>query len=116
MIFTLSTKLTFIRNTRILLPQSRGGSQKVYFEDFTEYFVVCPLELQAIYNMSIRPILSPYFSGPWSSTEYQCHNDHALVVCDHVGGGIRLSSFVLAGFIANENVDLPYFGGKWMDY
>ena len=51
-----------------------------------------------------------------SGTEYQYHNDHALVVCDHVDGGIRLSSFVLAGFIANENVDLPYFGGPWTDY
>ena len=45
----------------------------------------------------------------------QC-NDHALVVCDHVDGGIRLSGFILAGFIANENVDLPYFGGPWTDY
>ena len=41
---------------------------------------------------------------------------HALVVCDHVDGGIRLSGFVLAGFIASENVDFPYFGGPWMDY
>ena len=48
--------------------------------------------------------------------EYQCHKDHALVVCDHVDGGIRLSGFVLAGFIASENVDYPYFGGPWMDY
>ena len=32
-------------------------------------------------------------------------------------GGIRPSSFVLAGLIiANENVDLPYFGGPWTDY
>ena len=23
--------------------------------------------------------------------------------------------FILAGFIASENVDLPYFGGPWMD-
>ena len=50
------------------------------------------------------------------ATEYQCHKDHALVVCDHVDGGIRLSGFVLAGFIASENVDFPYFGGPWMDY
>ena len=32
-------------------------------------------------------------------------------------GGISLSSFVLAGLIiANENVDLPHFGGPWTDY
>ena len=37
----------------------------------------------------------------------QCHKDHALVVCDHVDGGIRLSGFVLAGFISSENVDFP---------
>ena len=42
--------------------------------------------------------------------------DHALVVCDQVDGGIRLSDFILAGFIANENVDLPHFGGPWTDY
>ena len=48
--------------------------------------------------------------------EYQCQNDHALVVCDHVNGKIRFSGFILAGFIANENVNLPYFGGPWMDY
>ena len=62
--------------------------------------------------MLICPILSPYLGGPWSWTEYQCHNDHALVVCDHVDGGIRLSGSVFAG----ENVDLPYFGGPWTDY
>ena len=69
--------------------------------------------------MFICPILSPYFSGPWSWTEYQCHDDHALVVCDHVDGGIRLSGFCgffLAEFIANENVNLSYFGGPWTDY
>ena len=70
--------------------------------------------------MLICPILSPYFSGPWSWTEYQCQNDHALVVCaqvDALSGGIRLSSLVLAGLmIANENVNLPYFGGPWKDY
>ena len=48
--------------------------------------------------------------------EFQCHKDHALVVCDHVDGGIRFSGFVLAGFIASENVNFPYFGGPWMDY
>ena len=37
-------------------------------------------------------------------------------VFDHVDGGIRLSGFVLAGFIASENVNFPYFGGPWMDY
>ena len=66
--------------------------------------------------MLICPILNRYLSGPWSWTEYQCHNNHALVVCDHVDGGIRLSGFVLAGFIASENVNLPYFGGPWTDY
>ena len=69
--------------------------------------------------MLICPILSPY-SGPWSWTEYKCHNDNALVVCDKVdglSGGIRFSSFVLAGLmIANGNVDLRYFGGSWTDY
>ena len=40
--------------------------------------------------------------------EYQYHNDHALVVCDHVDGRIRLSGILLAGFITNENVNLPY--------
>ena len=28
-----------------------------------------------------------------------CNNDHVLVVCDHVDGGIQLSGFILAGFI-----------------
>ena len=41
---------------------------------------------------------------------------HALVICDHVDGGIRLSGFILAEFIASKNVDLPYFGGPWTDY
>ena len=27
-----------------------------------------------------------------------------------------LAAFFLAGFIARENVDLPYFGGPWTDY
>ena len=45
--------------------------------------------------MLIGPILSPYLSGRWSWTE--CNNDHVLVVCDHVDGGIRLSGFILAG-------------------
>ena len=60
------------------------------------------------------PILSPYLSGPWSWTE--CNNDHVLVVCDHVDGGIRLSGFILAGFMASKNADLLYFGGPWTDY
>ena len=119
MIFTLSTKLTFIWNTRILFRESRAPRTFI-LKIFKEYFVVCPVELQGINNILICPILSPYFSGPWSWTEYQCHNYHALVVCDQVGGlsgGIRLASFVLAGLmIANENVDLPYFGGPWTDY
>ena len=103
----------FIRNTRILFPQKRAP-RKFILKIFKEYFVVCPVELQGINNMLICPILSSYFSGSW--TEYQCHNDHTLVVCDHVDGGIRLSGFVLAGFIANENVALPYFAGPWTDY
>ena len=59
-------------------------------------------------------ILSPYLSGPWSWTE--CNNDHVLVVCDHVDGGIRLSGFILAGLMASKNADLLYFGGPWTDY
>ena len=38
------------------------------------------------------------------------------VVCDHVDGGIRLFSFILAGFMASKNADLLYFGGPWTDY
>ena len=60
------------------------------------------------------PILSPYLSGPWSWTE--CNNDHVLVVCDHVDGGIRLSCFILAGLMASKNADLLYFGRPWTDY
>ena len=100
---------------KILFPRSRA-LRKFILKIFTEYFVVCPVELQGINNMLICLILGPYFSGPWSWTEYQCHNDHALVVFDHVNRGIRLSGFVLARFIANENLDLPYFGGPWTDY
>ena len=62
--------------------------------------------------MLICPILSPYLSGPWSWTE--CNN-HVLVVCDHVDGGIRLC-FILAGFMASKNANLLYFGGPWTDY
>ena len=69
---------------------SEPGFQKVYFEDFYRIFlkcvVVCPLELQGINNMWICSISSPYLSGPWSWTEYQCHNDHTLVVCDQADG------------------------------
>ena len=64
--------------------------------------------------MLICSISSPYLSGPWSWTE--CNNDHVLVVCDHVDGGIRHSCFILAGFIATKNADLLYFGGPWTDY
>ena len=87
--------------------------RKYILKTFTEYFlVVFPVKLQGINNMLICPILNPYFIGPWSWTKHQCHNDHAHVDCDHDDGGIRLSGFVLAGFIVpNENVDLPYFGG-----
>ena len=48
--------------------------------------VVCPLELQGINNMWICPILSPYFNGPWSWTDYECHNDYAFIVCDQADG------------------------------
>ena len=68
--------------------------------------------------MLICPILSLYLSGPWPWTE--CNNDHVLVVCDHVDGGIRLSGFilvgVLAGFMVSKNAELLYFGGPWTDY
>ena len=114
MIFTLSRKLTFIWNTRILFPQSRAPIILI-LKIFMDYFVVCPVQFQEVNNMLICPISSPYLSGTWPWTEYQCHNDHALV-CDHVHGGIRLSGFVLSGFIASENVGLSYFGGPWTDY
>ena len=53
--------------------------------------------------MLICPILSPYLSGPWPWTE--CNNDHVLVVCDHADGGIRLSGFILAGFMVSKNAN-----------
>ena len=37
-------------------------------------------------------------------------------VIDHVDGGIRLSGFILAGFMASKNGDLLYFGGPYTDY
>ena len=44
---------------------------------------------------------------------HQCHSDHASVICDQDDG---LCSFIPARLIiANENVDLPYFGGSWSD-
>ena len=101
--------------TKDFVSQSRAPG-KLILKIFTEYFVVCRVELQGINNMLICPILNPYLSGPWSWTECQCHNDHALVACDHIDGGIRLSGFVLPGFIASANVDLLYFGGPWTDY
>ena len=58
------------------------------------------------------PILSRYLSGPWSWTE--CNNDHVLV-SDHVDGGILLSGFIFAGFMASKKADLLYFGGPWTD-
>ena len=52
-------------------------------------------------SMSITMIMSSSFV----SRPMDCH------------GGIRFSSSVIAELItANENVDLPYFGGPWMDY
>ena len=64
-------------------------------------------------RMLICPILSLYLSGrSWT----ECNNDHVLVGCDHVDGGIQLSGFILAGFMASKNADLLYFGGPWTDY
>ena len=57
--------------------------------------------------MLICSILSPYLSGPWSWME--CNNDHVLVVCDHVDGGIRHSCFILVGFMASKNADLIFW-------
>ena len=65
MIFTLEYEVDLHTEHEDFV-SSEQGSQKVYFEDFTEYFVVCPVELQGINNMLICPILSSYFSGPWS--------------------------------------------------
>ena len=39
-------------------------------------------------------------------------NDHNHALVD----AIQRSGFILAGFIAGENVDLPCFGGPWTDY
>ena len=47
MIFALSTKLTFIWNTRILV-SSEPGSQKVNFEDFYGIFLSLPCGTQGI--------------------------------------------------------------------
>ena len=119
--FSLGMTLTFLGNTRIFFPQ-RVRVPESLFEDFYRIFlmgvVICPLGLQGINNMWICFILSPYFSRPWSWTEYGCHIDHALVVCGRPDWStIRLPSFVPAGLnIANENKDLPYFGGPWTDY
>ena len=70
--------------------------------------------------MLICPILSPYFGRPWSCTEYQCHSDHALVVCNQLDEKSCLMAEFdsLVSFLqgANENVDLPYFCGPWTDY
>ena len=45
-----------------------------------------------------------YFkSVSWSWTE--CNNDHVLVVCDHVDGGIRHSCFILGGFMTSKIPD-----------
>ena len=49
--------------------------------------------------------MSMIMSSSFVSRPMDCH------------GGIRLSSFVIADLIiANENVDLPYFGKRWTDY
>ena len=73
------------------------GSQIVNFEDFRGIFRSLPCGTS---RMWICSILSPYLSGPWPWTE--CNNDHVLVVCYHVDGGIRLSCFILAGFMAGK--------------
>ena len=52
-------------------------------------------------SISVTMIMSSSFG----SRQMDCH------------GRIRFSSFVIAELIiANENVDLPYFGGPWGDY
>ena len=37
-------------------------------------------------------------------------------VTTSINGRIRLSGFILAGFMASKNADLLYFGGPWTDY
>ena len=97
----ISVARFWINFSVLQLLRSYRAPRKFILKIYTEYFVVCPVELQGINNMLICSILSPYLSGLWWWTEYQCHNDHARVVFDHVDGGSRL--------IASENVDLPYF-------
>ena len=51
-----------------------------FYRIFRQWAVVCPEELQGMRNLWNCHILSPHFSGPWSWTKYQRHNDHVLVV------------------------------------
>ena len=105
----------FHTEPRMLFSQGRA-LRKLILKIFTEYFVGCPVELQGINNMLICPI---FFSIVMDGVSVSVTiNDHVLdlVVCDHVDGGIRLSSFILAGFIASENADLLYCGGPWRNY
>ena len=108
MIFALSTKLTLIQNTcRILFLQGQAP-RKFISKIFTEYFVVCPVELQGINKILICPILSPYFSGPWSWT--------SISVTMIMPSSPVTTSMTEFDFIVNENVDLLYSDGPWMDY
>ena len=95
MIFTLSTKLTFIGSTLILFRQSEAP-RKFILKIFKEYFIVCPMELQGITNMLICPVLNLYFSGgSISITMIMSSLSVTRLMERH--GGIRLSSFVLSG-------------------
>ena len=95
---------------------SEPDSQKVNFEDFYGIFHSLPCGTCGIDNMLTCPILSPYLSGPWSWIECQCHNDHAgLSSVTTSMAEFDFPGFILAGFIASKNVNLPYFGGPWMD-
>ena len=58
-------------------------------------------------NMWNCHILSPQFSGLWSWTEHQYHNEWFASRPMDYHGGIRFSSFIIAELIvANENEDL----------
>ena len=109
MIFTLSMKLTFIRTTRILFPQSRAP-RKFILRIFKEYFVVCPVEFKGINNMLICPILTPYVKGPhgWSISVTMIM---PLSSVTRSGWTVWRNSTLLFRsavlIIANENVDLP---------
>ena len=50
------------------------------------------------------------------------HGQSAIIIMSSssvttsIDGRIRLSGFILAGFMASKNADLLYFGGPWTDY